>query len=67
MELHLTTRRAWPLEPQIPYRGIRMVDEVNRERSPLLERRMQEYEAYVKRGGVLSEEDMIKTDLMVDA
>lgn len=67
MELHLATRRAWPLEPQIPYRGIRMVDEVNRERSPLLERRMQEYEAYVKRGGVLSEDDMIKTDLMEDA
>lgn len=66
MELHLSTRQAWPPEPQIPYRGIRMVDEVFRERSSLLERRMREYEAYVKRGGVLSEEDMTKTALTED-
>ena len=66
MELHLATRQAWPPEPQIPYRGIRMVDEVDREPDPMRERRMREYEAYVERGGVLSEDDMTKTQLMED-
>ena len=52
-----------------PYDGIRMVDEVGtkrKDRSPLLERRMGEYQAYVDRGGILSEEDMTKTDLVED-
>jgi hypothetical protein len=66
MELHIAIRAAWPATPQYPYKGIRMVDEVNRakDRSPLLERRMREYDEYVKRGGVLSEQDMTKIDLV---
>jgi len=45
-----------------------MTDEIikKRQRSPLLERRMGEYQAYVDRGGILSEEDMGKTALVED-
>lgn len=72
MELHLAMRRAFPASPgggeqrSEPYSGIKMVDEVNiqRDRSPLLERRMREYFEYVDRGGVLSQEDMTKTALV---
>lgn len=66
MELHLSVRKTWPSKPQLPYRGIRMIDEVNlaRDRSPLLERRMREYEEYAKRGGVLSDDDITKIDLV---
>jgi len=66
MELHLATRRKWRPTPQIPYRGIRMMDEVNnaRDRNPSMERRMREYEEYVKRGGVMSDDDMTKVDLI---
>jgi hypothetical protein len=69
MDLHLAVQAAIPATPQRPYRGIRMIDEVNKERdrSPLLERRMKEYADYVERGGVLSPEDMTKTDLVEDA
>jgi hypothetical protein len=69
MELHLGVMQAMPGKPQFPYRGIQMVDEVDvqRDRTPLLERRMQEYNDYVKRGGVLNEDDMTKTDLIDDA
>jgi hypothetical protein len=64
MELHLSVRKEIPSEPQFPYRGIRMVDEVIKDRMPLLERRMREYEDYVKRGGILSADDMTKTELV---
>ena len=66
MEVHLALRQALPNAPQIPYRGIIMVDEVNREhdRFPLLDVRMREYQEYVKRGGVLSREDMTKVELV---
>ena len=64
MELHLSVRQNLPSVPQHPYRGIRMVDEVTRDRTRLLERRMQEYHDYVYRGGVLNEEDMTKTVLV---
>ena len=64
MELHLSVRQNLPSDPQHPYRGIRMVDEVTRGRTALLERRMQEYHDYVHRGGVLSEYDMTKTALV---
>lgn len=64
MELHLSVRQNVPSEPQHPYRGIRMVDEVTRDRTALLERRMQEYQDYVNRGGVLNEYDMTKTALV---
>ena len=67
MELHLGLAKGLPPKtPQFPYRGITMVDEVDKpsDRSHMLERRMIEYKDYVKRGGVLSDEDMSKTELM---
>jgi hypothetical protein len=69
MELHLAVRKDMPSEPQLPYRGIRMIDDVNKagDRSPLLERRMREYGEYERRGGVLSEDDMTKIDLVEEA
>lgn len=67
MTLHLEVRRHFTKEPRIPYDGIKMVDEVERKgRTPLLERRMGEYQAYADRGGVLSEDDMKKTALIED-
>jgi hypothetical protein len=68
MEVHVGLRRSFPAQPQRPYRGIRMVDEVNkaRDRTPLLERRLREYEDYVKRGGVMNEYDMTRTALVED-
>jgi hypothetical protein len=35
-------------------------------RTPLLDRRMSEYQAYIDRGGVLSTEDMEHTSLYED-
>lgn len=66
MELHLAIRKDLPSEPQLPYRGVRMIDEVDkaRDRTPLLERRMREYMEYEKRGGVLSDHDMTQIDLV---
>ena len=66
MQVHLAMRSAVPNAPQQPYRGVQMVDEVVREhdRYPLLDQRMKEYDAYVKRGGVLSDDDMTKTELV---
>lgn len=66
MELHLGMRKAFGTSPQRPYKGIRMIDEVNKERTPFHERRMEEYQAYVARGGVLSEDDMTKVALVED-
>ena len=66
MELHLSVRQNLPTVPQYPYQGIQMVDEVTRDRTSLLDRRMQEYHDYVNRGGVLNEYDMTKTALMED-
>jgi len=65
MRLHIELRKATMQVPTVPYAGIRMVDEVSKrkDRTPLLERRMGEYQAYVDRGGILSEEDMKKTTL----
>ena len=67
MELHIEMRRRWPLEPKFPYTGIQMVDEVRGRRTPLIDRRMQEFRAYEARGGVMSEEDMTKINLVEDA
>jgi hypothetical protein len=65
MMLHLEIRKAIPQTPRIPYDGITMVDEVGRgkQRTPLLERRMGEYQAYVDRGGILTPADMEHTAL----
>mmetsp|Transcript_28629 Transcript_28629/g.78638 ORF Transcript_28629/g.78638 Transcript_28629/m.78638 type:complete len:495 (+) Transcript_28629:356-1840(+) len=79
MELHLALKRAFspPVSSsssssrsnsnQKPYRGcVRMVNEVDRVRdaTKVLERRMKAYHAYVARGGILSESDYARTDLV---
>lgn len=64
MALHIEMRKRFRATPRFPYKGIEMFDNVDRGRTPLLERRMGEYQAYVDRGGVLSEHDMSKTDLI---
>jgi len=76
MELHLEMRKSFGHYPQLhpqeqqqprPYQGVvTMIDEVNlaRDRTPLLERRMKEYQAYVNRGGILTDDDMTKTVLV---
>jgi hypothetical protein len=66
MNLHLEMRKTFKQTPHLPYRGIEMTDKVDRGRTPLLERRMGEYQAYVDRGGILSEEDMTKIALVED-
>lgn len=67
MDLHIRLRTEYPMATKKgrPYQGaITMIDEVNRQRSTLLERRMEEYRAYVARGGILSEDDLTKTKLI---
>ena len=64
MRLHIDMRRLWPVSPQVPYWGIQMKDQFENGRTPLLERRMAEYKAYVARGGVMTIDDMNKTDLV---
>jgi hypothetical protein len=68
MTLHLEISKNLPQAPRIPYDGITMVDEVgsSKARTPLLDRRMSEYQAYIDRGGVLSTEDMEHTSLYED-
>ena len=68
LQLHLTIRKTWPAKPILPYNGtVRMFDEIGNKRTPLLERRMQEYNDYVRRGGVLSNIDFDKTLLVEDS
>jgi hypothetical protein len=69
LQLHLAIREKYPAKPQEPYTGIVMEDHMRRAGTgaPLLKRRMEEYHAYVKRGGVLSPEDMHHIDLVEDA
>ena len=67
MNLHVALRNATNQKPTIPYDGIMMVDEVGdrrRDRSANLERRLNEFQAYVDRGGILSKDDMGKTVLV---
>ena len=67
MNLHVALRNATNQKPTKPYDGIMMVDEVGdsrRDRSANLERRLNEFQAYVDRGGILSKDDMGKTVLV---
>jgi hypothetical protein len=66
MELHIEMRKRWPAQPRLPYKGIQMVDDVRGGRFPLIDERMLEFRAYEARGGVMSEEDMAKVDLVVE-
>ena len=68
LQLHLAMRKQWPATPQIPYKGaIKMIDEVTDTRTTNLDRRMQEFNDYVSRGGVLSEHDFTRTVLVEDS
>lgn len=65
--LHLEMRKAWPSTPQHPYKGpVKMIDEVDKrkDRTATLQRRMHEYNDYVNRGGVLSDYDFTRTQLV---
>jgi hypothetical protein len=71
MRLHLEIQIFFDKLPSYPYTGIQMVDECSckscenrNDCSPLLGRRMEEFRAYIERGGVLSKDDMEKTDLV---
>jgi len=66
MRLHVELRNATNQKPSIPYAGVEMVDECPKpkDRAPLLDRRMAEYQAYADRGGILSKDDMRKTALI---
>jgi hypothetical protein len=64
MRLHLEMAQHFPTPKKEPYWGVQLVDEVDGGRTPLLERRLGEYQAYVDRGGILSQEDMTRTDLV---
>jgi hypothetical protein len=76
MELHLEMRKLYPLPAADTYTGIQMIDEVDRQRRfnrvaggygsfmNLLDKRMGAFNAYVKRGGVLSEDDFNDWDWM---
>jgi hypothetical protein len=66
LDLHLEIRKKWPAEPQIPYKGIQMEDHVKGRghNAPLLTRRMNEYHAFVERGGVLDAGDFAKLTLV---
>ena len=64
MELHIEMRHMWPMQPQYPYKGIQMIDEIDSGYRPdEVSQRLKDFEAYVKRGGVMNEEDMTKVDL----
>lgn len=60
LQLHLETRQIVNPTPRLPYNGIRMENYVEgrESRDPLLLKRMEEYDAYVERGGVLSDSDV---------
>ena len=65
LQLHIAMRQAWPVTPQIPYKGnIRMLDHVTEDRTPVLEERLRAFQQYLARGGVLSDQDMQRTDLI---
>ena len=68
MELHLEMRKLYPITASATYTGIQMIDEVNRHARfraaggymvymKELDKKMDAYQAYVDRGGVLSEDD----------
>ena len=56
MNVHLALRKAYPVEEKREYIGIKMVDEWGRHKKIFTER-INAYEAYVARGGVMSDAD----------
>lgn len=62
MDLHLEFAKRWPKTPQLPYKGpVYMFNKGCDRPFEKVRRMMKEYEAYVERGGVMSDEDMTKT------
>lgn len=71
MNLHLDMRRLRPVAVEMPpekYTGIYMVDDIKRDRGfmrqgadyrDLVDRRLEAFQSYVARGGVMVESDMI--------
>ena len=59
-------RKAWPELPSKGQRAsfISIEDKVTRDRSPVLEARLQAFRAYQDRGCVLSDSDMEHVDLI---
>jgi hypothetical protein len=79
MALHLELRAVHLGQSQSPYTGIVMEDKIDRsvkwgyeqkrkfsmeDYLDMVDRRMRDFENYVSRGGVLSREDLAKTDLI---
>lgn len=72
IDLHLQMRKLYPILATEKYRGIRMIDEVDRKRRfnkvaggfqeymVKLDERMTAYDAYAERGGILSADDFDK-------
>lgn len=65
LQLHLAMRQAWPEMPSSPQAlFISVEDKVTRDRSPVLEARLQAFRDYQERGRVLSDDDMEHIDLI---
>jgi hypothetical protein len=62
MHLHLEFAKRWPKTPSLPYQGpVYMVNKGCDKPLVRVKEIMSEYEAYVQRGGVMSEEDMARS------
>ena len=72
MELHLALKKLQYQQQDIisssrpEYHGIRMIDDVDTQwdRTSFLDQRMKEYQDYVQRGGIMSDADMTRTNLV---
>jgi hypothetical protein len=62
MDLHIEFAKRWPKTPKLPYEGpVYMFNKGCDHPIEKVQRMMNEYDAYVTRGGVLSDEDMTRT------
>lgn len=62
MQLHLEFAKRWPKTPTIPYNGpVFMYNKGCDRPVKMVRSRMNEYDAYAARGGVMSEEDIQKS------
>mmetsp|Transcript_16378 Transcript_16378/g.24141 ORF Transcript_16378/g.24141 Transcript_16378/m.24141 type:complete len:481 (-) Transcript_16378:84-1526(-) len=61
MQLHVEFSKKWPKIPHLPYEGpVYMVNEGYKRVPGEVKKMLDDYEAYVLRGGVMSEDDMTK-------
>ena len=62
MDLHIELTKRWPRASQQPYTGpVYMVNQGCDSPAVKVRRMMHEYDAYVERGGVMSDDDMAKS------